>query len=127
MEGASTNRRNFLGLVGLGAAAVASGGTLAGCSKDPSSKGSATTAEQAAGVVPNVKGVRPMADGYVKYPTSLADAVADKAITSGKPVTATTPWWGPAPPAANKLVEAVGADMGGTINFSIQDGNTYGD
>jgi putative aldouronate transport system substrate-binding protein len=137
MEGASTNRRNFLGLVGLGAAAVASGGTLAGCSKDPRAQGSATTAEQAAGVVPtfkdstlvppDVRGVRPMADGYVKYPTTLADAVSDKAITSGKPVTATTPWWGPAPPAANKLVEAVGADMGGAINFSIQDGNTYGD
>ena len=136
LSGASTNRRNFLGLVGLGTAALASGG-LAGCSKEPASKGSATTAEQAAGVVPrfkdstlvppDVKGVRPMADGYVKYPASLADAVTDKAITSGKPVTASTPWWGPAPPTANKLVEAVSADMGGTVNFSIQDGNTYGD
>ncbi|MFC7532573.1 extracellular solute-binding protein [Actinoplanes sp. GCM10030250] len=137
LEGASTNRRNFLGLVGLGAASVAGGGLLTGCSKEPGAKGSATTAEQAAGVVPNfkdstlvqpdVKGVRPMADGYVKYPTTLADAVTDKAITSGKPITATTPWWGPAPPTANKFVEAVTADMGGTINFSIQDGTTYGD
>ncbi|GGN67723.1 sugar ABC transporter substrate-binding protein [Actinoplanes lobatus] len=137
LPGASTNRRNFLGLVGLGAASLASGGVLAGCSKEPGVDGSATTAEEAAGVIPkfkdstlvqpDIKGVRPMADGYAKYPTSLADAVTDKAVGSGKPVTATTPWWGPAPPTANKLVEAVNADMGAVINFSIQDGNTYGD
>ncbi|MFC4072154.1 sugar ABC transporter substrate-binding protein [Actinoplanes subglobosus] len=137
MEGASTNRRNFLGLVGLGAASLASGGVLAGCSKDPSTGGTATNAQQAAGLVPqfkdstlvqpDVKGIRPMADGYVKYPTSLVDAVTDKVITSGKPVTATTPWWGPAPPAGNKLNEAVNADLGGAITFNIQDGNTYGD
>ncbi|SDT68998.1 extracellular solute-binding protein [Actinoplanes derwentensis] len=137
LEGASTNRRNFLGLVGLGAATMASGGALAGCSKEPGSTGTATNAQQAAGVVPtfkdstlvqpDVKGIRPMADGYVKYPTSLADAITEKAAPSGKPITASTPWWGPAPPTANKLVEAVNADMGATINFSIQDGNTYGD
>ncbi|GIF15416.1 extracellular solute-binding protein [Actinoplanes teichomyceticus] len=119
-------------MAGLGAASLA-----LGCSKKPGSTGSATNAEQAAGVVPtfkdstllppDIKGVRPMADGYVKYPTSLVDAVTEKAITSGKPVTAVTPWWGPAPPADNRYVQAVGADMGGTITFSVQDGNTYGD
>jgi len=135
--GASTSRRNFLGLVGLGAASLAGTGLVTGCSKKPGSTGSATNAEQAAGVVPtfkdsnlvtpDIKGVSPMADGYVKYPTNLIDAITDKPITSGKPVTATTPWWGPAPPTANKFVEAVGADLGAPINFSIQDGNTYGD
>ncbi|BBH66382.1 sugar ABC transporter substrate-binding protein [Actinoplanes sp. OR16] len=135
--GASTNRRNFLGLIGLGAASMAGGGLLAGCSKEPGSTGSATTAEQAAGVVPtfkestlippDIKGVRPVADGYIKYPASLADAVTEKAITSGQPISATTPWWGPAPPTDNKLVAAVNADLGGTVNFSIQDGVTYGD
>lgn len=135
--GASTSRRNFLGLMGLGAATMASGGVLAGCSKEPAARGGATNAQQAAGVLPqfkdstlvqpDIKGVRPMADGYVKYPTSLADAITEKAAPSGKPITASTPWWGPAPPSANKLVEAVNADMGATINFTVQDGNTYGD
>jgi putative aldouronate transport system substrate-binding protein len=135
--GASTSRRTFLGLAGLGAASIAGLGALEGCSKKPGSTGTATNADQAAGVVPtfkdstlvapDIKGIRPMADGYVKYPATLVDAITEKAITSGKPVTATTPWWGPAPPASNKYVEAVGADLGGTITFSVQDGTTYGD
>ncbi|KUL24534.1 extracellular solute-binding protein [Actinoplanes awajinensis] len=119
-------------MAGLGATSLAFG-----CSKKPGSTGSATNAEQAAGVVPtfkestlvqpDIKGIRPMADGYTKYPTNLVDGITEKAITSGKPVTATTPWWGPVPPSSNKFVEAVSADLGGTITFSIQDGVTYGD
>ncbi|MEU4419335.1 extracellular solute-binding protein [Actinoplanes sp. NPDC024001] len=132
------NRRSFLGLVGLGAASVAGGGLLSGCSKDPKGAASATNAEQAAGVIPHhkplelvppdIKGVRPVADGYAKYPANLVDAVTEKVGKTGKPISATVPWWGPVPPTAgNKLIEAINADLGVTINFSVQDGVTYGD
>ena len=48
-------RRTFRGLVGLGAAALAGGDLLAGCSKQAGSKGNATSADAIKSVLPAYK------------------------------------------------------------------------
>ncbi|GAA4671582.1 extracellular solute-binding protein [Phytohabitans rumicis] len=136
----TTSRRNFLGLLGLGAAATAGGPLLAGCSEKPAGTGAAANLDKFAGLLPaqkdpalgispDVKGTRPVPDGYVKYPGTLVDAITDKPGTSGKAVTAMTPVWGPAPPGYQQsaYLQAVNAELGTPVNFTIQDGNTYAD
>ncbi|SBT42599.1 extracellular solute-binding protein [Micromonospora auratinigra] len=135
-----SSRRRFLGLVGLGAAAAATGPLLAGCSEKPSGAGAAEQLDAVSGVVPahrdlpgavqpDIIGTRPVPDGYTRYPGTLVDAIADKPGTSGKQVTAMTPAWGPAPPgiAQSAYLQAVNAELGTPVNFTIQDGNTYAD
>jgi putative aldouronate transport system substrate-binding protein len=137
---AATNRRNFLGLLGLGAAAVAGGGLLAGCSDTAStgSQGKAAAVDKLGGLVPNFKQLKvvqadlppnpPGVDaGFLKYPTSLVRAVTDNPITSGKQVTAMTPLWGPVPPGLghNAFYDAVNTRLGGQVKLNILDGNTY--
>ncbi|TDC82552.1 extracellular solute-binding protein [Micromonospora sp. KC606] len=139
-SGAGASRRNFLGLVGLGTAAVAGGPLLAGCSEKPAGSGGAqnldkfadllpTHKDLALNLTPDVKGIRPVPDGYSKYPSTLVDAITDKPGTSGTQVTAMTPAWGPAPPGAaqSAYLQAVNAELGTPVNFTIQDGNTYAD
>jgi putative aldouronate transport system substrate-binding protein len=133
----STNRRTFLGLVGMGAATVAGGPLLSGCSREPGSTGTATNADAASAVVPDfkpvqlvqpdIKGVPPVVDGYVNYPKSTVAAITEKPGTSGQAIKATTPWWGPPPPATgqNAYVDAVNTALGVPVEFSVQDGNTY--
>ncbi|GIF01035.1 extracellular solute-binding protein [Paractinoplanes rishiriensis] len=135
-----TSRRTFLELVGLGAVAAAAGPILAGCSSKPTSSGTAQNLDKVAGVLPTHKdlslsikadviGTRPVPDGYTKYPTSLVDAITEKPGTSGQEIRAMTPAWGPAPPGIGKsaYIDAVNADLGTPVNFTIQDGNTYAD
>jgi putative aldouronate transport system substrate-binding protein len=141
LAGAATNRRSFLGLIGLGAAAAAGGGLLAGCSDDTSSgggKGKAAAVDKLGGLVPTyvqlktvqadlpgkVPGVDP---GFLKYPTQLVRAVTDTPITSGKQVSAMTPLWGPVPPGLghNSFFDAVNARLGGQVKLNILDGVTY--
>jgi putative aldouronate transport system substrate-binding protein len=139
-SGAGTSRRKFLGLVGLGAAAVAGGPLLAGCSETPAGSGAAQNLDKVAGLLPthkdlslnitaDIKSTRPVADGYTKFPSTLADAITEKPGTSGKEVSAMTPAWGPAPPGIgqNAYLTAVNAELGTPVNFVVQDGNTYGD
>jgi putative aldouronate transport system substrate-binding protein len=139
LAGAATNRRNFLGLIGLGAAAAAGGGLLAGCSdKESGDKGRAANVDKLASLVPtftqlnvvkadlapNPPGV---AAGFLSYPASLVRAVDEPPITSGKQVTAMTPLWVPVPPGLghNSYYDAVNARIGGQVKFNILDGNTY--
>ncbi|SCL13904.1 carbohydrate ABC transporter substrate-binding protein, CUT1 family (TC 3.A.1.1.-) [Micromonospora nigra] len=137
---ARSSRRTFLSLLGLGAAAAAGGPLLAGCSEKPSSSGAAqnldafadllpTHRDLAQSIRPDVIGVRPVPDGYTSYPASLVDAITDKPGTSGKEITAMTPAWGPAPPGVGQsaYLQAVNAELGTPVNFTIQDGNTYAD
>ena len=139
-SGARPSRRNFLGLVGLGTAAVAGGPLLAGCSEKPTSTGAAQNLDKFSAVLPTQKnlaqsipsdiaGTRPVPDGYTKYPGTLVDAITEKPGTSGKEITAMTPAWGPAPPGINQsaYLQAVNAELGVPVNFTIQDGNTYAD
>jgi putative aldouronate transport system substrate-binding protein len=141
LAGAATNRRRFLGLTGLSAAAVAGGGLLSACGEEAGSSGGATQTDKLAGVVPNqgpmpaglpapdVPGTPPLASGYTTYPTNLIDAITEKPGTSGKEISAMTPAWGPAPPGlgSNSYLAAVNAELGTPVNFSIQDGTTYAD
>lgn len=139
LAGAATNRRRFLGLVGLGATAMAGGGFLSGCSRPAGTQGTATDVDAVSAVLPryqpvelitpDIAGVRPIADGYLTYPTDLVRAVTETPGSSGEPLTAMTPWWGPTPPGIdrNAYLQAVNERLGVPIDFSVQDGNTYAD
>lgn len=134
---ASTNRRTFLGLIGFGAAVAASGGLIAGCSKEAGSKGAATRA--GSDVLPRLKamdlvkpdlpGEGPIPQGFLSYPSTLADAITEKPGSSGQVIKTMSPWWGPVPPglSRNSYLDAVNADLGIQVDPSLQDGNTYAD
>jgi putative aldouronate transport system substrate-binding protein len=137
---ASTNRRHFLRLIGLGAAAVAGGGVLAGCSESGSGSGSATDTDKLSALLPrqqnlnldikpDVLSTRPVADGYTTFPSRLVKAVNEKPGRSGQTIRAMTPAWGPAPPGLGQsaYLSAVNAELGVPVDFIIQDGNTYAD
>lgn len=137
--GAALNRRYFLRMMGLGAAATAGGGLLAGCSKEPGSRGTATDVSGLDALLPryqpmdlvkpDIAGTRPVADGFTRYPATLVDAITERPGSSGQTIKAMTPWWGPTPPGlgSNSYLGAVNADLGVPVDFSVQDGNTYGD
>nr|BFE72984.1 hypothetical protein GCM10020092_062850 [Actinoplanes digitatis] len=85
-----TDRRTFLSLVGLSAAAVAAGGSLAGCGDKATRGGTTQELDKLAGVLPeqraltvavpkpDIIGTRPVADGYTRFPAQLVDAIAEK-------------------------------------------------
>jgi putative aldouronate transport system substrate-binding protein len=140
LAGAATDRRQFLALLGLGTAAATGGGLLAGCSKEAGSEGAATSADKLNSVVPRYQAItmaKPdiegalssIPDGYLTYPAQLTDAVAGKPASSGATYKAIAPWWGPVPPPLNRnaYVQAVNAELGLSIDSSLQDGNTYAD
>lgn len=140
VAGAATNRRDFLRLVGLGAAVAAGGSALAGCGESSSGGGSATDTDKlsallpkqktlAMDIKPDIAGVRPIPDGYTRYPAKLTRAVTDKPGKSGQTIKAMTPAWGPAPPGlgSNAYLDAVNDALGIKVDFSVQDGNTYAD
>jgi putative aldouronate transport system substrate-binding protein len=125
--------------MGLGAAAIAGGGALSACSKQAGSAGTATDTDAISAVLPkftpfelvkpDIVGSRPVADGFLKYPTTLVDAISGKPGKSGQKITAMTPWWGPSPPGlgSNAYYDAVNAELGVPVDFSVQDGTTYAD
>ena len=137
LSGAATDRRTFLALTGLSAAAVAGGGVLSGCSEKTSGKGAVETGDQAllpkyqpvSSVAADVPGVPPVANGFTKYPANLVDAITEIPGKSGTKATAMTPYWGPTPPGlgSNAYYDAVNAELGVPIDFTIQDGNKYGE
>jgi len=137
-------------MVGLTAAAAASGGLLAGCATPATRRpgtGGATAAApdkltaltpsyapfQGAkpdipGTVSNLPGVPGYGGGFTKYPSPLTQAVPQK-LGKGGTYTAMTPLWAPVPPglADNSFFQAVNAQIGANIDFQIADGNTYVD
>jgi putative aldouronate transport system substrate-binding protein len=140
VAGAATNRRNFLSLVGLGALATTGGGLLAGCGEASSGGGSATDTDKLSALMPKQKSLnleikpdimstRPVADGYTTFPSRFVDAISEKPGKSSQAIKAITPAWGPAPPGLGQsaYLEAVNAELGVSVDFSIQDGNTYAD
>lgn len=141
-RGGSTSRRTFISLVGVGAAAVAGGSTLAGCSdnKGKSSVGGhAETEDKLAGLLPkytpyesvkpDLPGENGASPGFTKYPTELKRAVPDKPVSSGKEVSAMTPLWAPIPPGLgnNSYFDANNDRIGAPVRFNILSGNDYGD
>lgn len=141
LAGAATNRRNFLGLAGLGVAALAGGGLLSACGGEAGSEGAATGSDKIASLLPKLKelnlgipkpdvpGVRPIADGYTTYPSTLVDAISEKPGTSGKAIKTIYPAWGPPAPAlgSNQYLTAVNAELGLDVDPSAQDGLVYAD
>ncbi|MFF3852224.1 extracellular solute-binding protein [Micromonospora sp. NPDC002575] len=139
LPGVSTDRRTLLRLAGLGAAATMGGATLAGCSKEAGSKGSATQADAVRAVLPNYKpaevlkpdipGEGPIPDGYLSYPKDLVDAVTEQPGKGGAAIRTMSPWWGPTPPTlgSNSYLAAINTKLGVEINPSLQDGTTFAD
>ncbi|MFI6824247.1 extracellular solute-binding protein [Micromonospora sp. NPDC050187] len=135
----STDRRTLLRLAGVGAAATVAGGTLASCSKEAGSQGSATKADAIRAVLPthkpaellkpDIPGEGPIPDGYLTYPRELVDAVTEQPGRGGAPISTMSPWWGPAPPTLgrNSYLAAVNGKLGVDVNPSLQDGGTYAD
>jgi putative aldouronate transport system substrate-binding protein len=70
-----------------------------------------------------------VADGFLKYPATLVDAITDKPGKGGAAIKAMVPVWGAVPPglANNSYLQALGEELGVQIDFSTQDGNTYAD
>ncbi len=138
LAGAAANRRSFLSLMGLGAIAVAGGGTLAGCGEKAANEGTAQQVDQLSAVLPkyqplelvqpDIKGISPVANGFTKYPASLVDAITEKP-GRGSTITTMTPYWGqvPAGPGQNAYLDAINAELGAVVTPGIQDGNTYAD
>jgi putative aldouronate transport system substrate-binding protein len=146
-DGAITNRRGFLGMVGLTAAAAASGGLLSGCSTPsgpaPGSGGATAAAgdkltsltpsyipytgakPDIPGTVSTLPGVPGYGGGFTKYP-ELVKAIPQK-LGKGGSYKAMTPLWAPVPPALadNSFFQAVNTEIGATVDFQIADGNTY--
>jgi putative aldouronate transport system substrate-binding protein len=136
----SVDRRHFLALMGLGAAAVAGGSALAGCTTGGAGGGGGTSADEYSKVLPRyipstaVQADIPAtigANGAVSDPVFLSYPRNPVSTVSGVPgkggtYTAMTPLWGSVPPSSgNPYYEAVNAALGTTMNMQPADGNTY--
>jgi len=128
----------------MGAGAVAGfglglGGWHVGCSKRASAQGAATSAAEIAAllpecrpvqlVLPDIEAQQPLPNGYLKYPSPLVRAIADRPGRSGRTIKTMSPWWGPTPPGLgrNAFLDAVNTELGISVNPSVQDGNTFAD
>jgi len=141
--GGSTNRRTFLSLLGAGAAVAAGSTTLSACSsedgKGATANGRAETEDKLSGLLPkytaydsvkpDLPGENGASPGFTKYPSELKRAVPEKAVKSGKEVTAMTPLWSPLPPGLgnNSYFDANNERIGAPVRFNILNGNDYGD
>lgn len=139
--GGQTSRRMFISLLGAGAAA-AGGVTLTGCSDGKagsSTTGRAETEDKLSGLLPkyieyesvkpDLPGQNGASPGFTHYPSELTRAVQDKAVPSGKEVSAMTPLWSPLPPGLgnNSYYDANNERIGAPVRFNILNGNDYGD
>ncbi|TDW21472.1 extracellular solute-binding protein [Kribbella kalugense] len=136
------SRRTFISLLGAGAAAAAGGVTLTGCSDGGSgatTSGRAETEDKLAGLLPKYTAYEPVkpdlpgengaSPGFSHYPSEFKRAVPDKAVASGKEVSAMTPLWSPLPPGLgnNSYYDANNERIGAPVRFNILNGNDYGD
>ena len=134
----TTSRRRFLGLTGTAAALLAGGGLLSACAPDgprPGSSGSAADLDKLDALVPDyipfeavepdIPGRHGAPPGFTSYPDQLVRAVEG---TPGRGGTykAMAPLWGPIPPGLgeNSFYDFVNGQLGATVDFQFQDGNT---
>jgi putative aldouronate transport system substrate-binding protein len=141
LDGFRTDRRRFLGLAGLSAAAVAGGGMLAGCGDAKTSGGPGTTdkdqlqkllpsyvpSDLVKPDIPSVQGANgffstPVFLSYPTNPVTTVSAVPGK----GGTYTAITPLWGAIPSSSNNsYYQTVNAALGATLKLQPSDGNNY--
>ncbi|MFC7877784.1 extracellular solute-binding protein [Isoptericola sp. NPDC057391] len=131
------NRRSFLGLAGLGVAAVGVPSLLTSCSSAAPASVTGSGGTVSSGVLPTytpLEYVKPdfpsvngSTAGFSSIPEKLVQAF-DAPPGSGGTYTAMTPLWGTIPPTrGNQYYDAVNEASGTNITFQISDGNTYGD
>ncbi|PRX96089.1 extracellular solute-binding protein [Allonocardiopsis opalescens] len=135
-------RRRFLGVLGFGAAAAASGGLLSACAPSgprPGSGGASAAAVDSLDALcptytpyealpPDIPGQHGAPSGFTSYPTELVQAVAETPGRGGH-YRFMAPLWAPIPPGLgdNSFYDAVNGRLGATVEFSFQDGNTITD
>ncbi|MFC4562652.1 extracellular solute-binding protein [Nocardiopsis mangrovi] len=130
------DRRRFLGLAGAGAAAAFSGGLLTACAPTGPRPGAGAAAGADRlddliptfipfdGPAPDLPGTDGAPDAYTSYPRAVDAITAPPG--SGGSYTAMTPLWGPVPPGLgdNSHYDLVNRELGATVEFNFQDGNT---
>jgi putative aldouronate transport system substrate-binding protein len=136
MDSASLTRRGLLSAAAAGAAAVAAGPLLAGCSTSTSGQGSSANAQTLKKVLPNyqpvtyvkpdIPGVNGSVPGYLRFPAHPVRSVLRKPGSGGRYTAMTPAWWAlPPGPGSNSYYKAVNAALGATLTFNILDGNDY--
>lgn len=124
-------------MTGAGAAGL----VLGACGKCTSIRrqgGSASNAAQTDAVMPayhpmeliepDIRGSGPIPDGFLNYPkTKFARVVSSKPGRGGPEITTMSAAWGPTPPGLtrNSYLKEINAELGVTMNPSLQDGNTF--
>ncbi|MCM0618192.1 extracellular solute-binding protein [Paenarthrobacter sp. TYUT067] len=137
----NVNRRSFLGVLGGAVFLAAAPSALTACSPGASAPLATTSGGLAEAVaklvpsyipldlvkpdIPSVKGSTP---GFTTLPATLVKSVKDTPGKGGT-YTAMTPAWWAIPPSLpeNSYYKAVNAELGTTINFQVNDGNSYAD
>jgi putative aldouronate transport system substrate-binding protein len=135
------NRRSFLGILSGAVFRAAAPAALTACGTGaaaPQATTSGGLAETVAKLVPSyipldlvkpdIPSVNGSTPGFTSIPKSLVKSVAT-APGAGGTYTAMTPAWWAVPPALpdNSYYKAVNGKLGATINFQVNDGNTYAD
>lgn len=140
-SGIANSRRDFLAM-GAGAAlgfGLGIGGWQGGCGKRAGAQGAATGVAEIAAILPEYMPIElvppdlvaepPLPNCYLRYPSRLVRAITDKPGRSGRTIRTMSPWWGPTPPGLgrNAFLDAVNAELGISMNPSVQDGNAFAD
>jgi putative aldouronate transport system substrate-binding protein len=133
--GPGPNRRQFVSTLAASAAAIA--GLGVGC-RTHRHDGDSNPSEAAIAallprrrtidlVPPDLPGEGPIPDGYLSYPARVVRAIEDKPARGGGPIKTMMPIWGPVPPGLgrNSYLDAVNAELGVTVDPSLQDGTRY--
>ena len=135
------NRRSFLGLMGGVAVAASIPAALTACGSSGATSQITSSSDLGSSiadlipnyypknlVTPDIAGVNGSTPGFTTLPAKLTQAVASTPGKGGT-YTAMTPAWWTVPPAlpGNSYYTAVNKELGATVNFQVNDGNTYYD
>lgn len=137
----AVNRRSFLGLLGGVAVAAAAPAVLTSCStgaSTPAATSSSGLSDTIAKLIPDyipmdlvkpdIASVNGSTPGFTSMPTTLAKSVTEVPGKGGTYKAMSPAWW-TVPPALsdNSYYQAVNKALGATVEFQVNDGNTYGD
>ena len=135
------NRRSFLGLMGGVAVAASIPAALTACSSEEATAQITSSSDLGANIsnlipnyypidllTPDISSVNGSTPGFTSLPATFARSVASTPGKGGT-YTAMSPAWWTVPPSlpGNSYYAAVNKELGATVNFQVNDGNTYGD